>query len=55
MLRTLHEVTTRMRVLGAEYMRVRMPVAHKGEWRPNGEQQAKQQKPPQGANSGKII
>ena len=36
------------------YMRVRMPVAHKGEWRPNGEQ-AKQQKPPQGANSGKII
>jgi hypothetical protein len=24
-----------------------MPVAHKGEWRPNGGQ-AKQQKPPQG-------
>jgi hypothetical protein len=33
-----------------------MPVASKGEWRPNdGEQRAKQQKPPQGANSGKII
>jgi hypothetical protein len=34
-----------------------MPVAHKGEWRPNdgGEQRAKQQKPPPGANSGKII
>jgi hypothetical protein len=26
-----------------------MPVAHKGEWRPNdGGEQAKQQKPPQG-------
>jgi hypothetical protein len=33
-----------------------MPVAHEGEWRPNdGGGQAKQQKPPQGANSGKII
>ena len=27
------------------YTRVRMPVAHKGEWRPNGQQQAKQQMP----------
>ena len=33
------------------YMRVRMPVAHKGEWRPK---RAKQQKPPQGANSKKY-
>ncbi len=38
------------------YMRVRMPVAHKGEWRPNdggGEQNNKSRR--RGANSGKII